>query len=343
MEKGERHEGETMSQWIMILQDEEDLSFPSAREKAAKILGEIGPAAKAAVPALTKALKDKRWPQRFIRRDAARALGQIGPEAKACVSSLYEALEDKWVYVRIWAHYALAKITGNFHKHVLALIELLQDEAARLEAACALGELGPNAIAALPALEKALWEEEGWGPATIGAAKERIMSGKGKLREFAIPILTEALNDKNWAVRSAAAVALERFGPRAKSAVPALIDAIGDPVREVYCAVTTALVTIDTKVAVPIISQMLRNDIAEALVKCGKSAIPVFIEALKDEYDRVRARAAISLGEIGLGAKTAIPALRKALGDQDLWVREKASEALEKILEESDSQDDENW
>lgn len=338
MQKEETYEGRTIGQWIMVLQDEEDLSCPSPREKAAHVLGKIGPAAKAAVPALTKALKDEGRQQEPIRREAAWALGHIGPEAKPCIPSLYEALNDEWVDVRVCAHYALAKITGDYHRYVLALIEFLQDRRVCLSAACALGELGSNAIAALPALAKALWElhEVHWGPVTIVDAMEKIMSGKAKPRKSAIPILIEALKDKDWYARRAAAEALKRFGPRANSAVPALIHATRDPHREVYCAVTAALVTIDTKAAIPIVVQMLRNDmvrtdIAEELVRNGKIAIPVFVEALKDEYDRVRARAAISLGEIGSGAKTAIPALIEALHDQDSWVREKVREALEKI------------
>jgi len=66
----------------------EDLHW---RCKAALALSSLGPAFKAAVPALTDALKDV---DPRVRRYAARALGRMGPEADAAVEALTEALAD---------------------------------------------------------------------------------------------------------------------------------------------------------------------------------------------------------------------------------------------------------
>lgn len=60
------------------------------RAKAANSLGDIGPDAKAAVPALMKALNDK-----SARIEAANALGSIGPGAKQAVEKLRDMAEDK--------------------------------------------------------------------------------------------------------------------------------------------------------------------------------------------------------------------------------------------------------
>ena len=57
----------------------------SVRWKAAEALGNIGPEAKGAVPALTKALQDESC---IVRMRAASALGRMGPEAKQAVDSL---------------------------------------------------------------------------------------------------------------------------------------------------------------------------------------------------------------------------------------------------------------
>lgn len=65
---------------------------PDLREEAAKALGHIGPDAKTAVPVLIRALKDK---VDGVRRDAVVALGCIGPDAKAAVPELAEALKDE--------------------------------------------------------------------------------------------------------------------------------------------------------------------------------------------------------------------------------------------------------
>ena len=58
--------------------------------KAAQSLGEIGPDAKPAVPALIAALKNAN-----ARIDAANALGSIGPGAKEAIPKLQEIIEDK--------------------------------------------------------------------------------------------------------------------------------------------------------------------------------------------------------------------------------------------------------
>ena len=54
------------------------MDYSSSAEKAARALGQIGPAAKAAVPSLHEALHDFR-PE--VRRAAAEALRKIDPDA----------------------------------------------------------------------------------------------------------------------------------------------------------------------------------------------------------------------------------------------------------------------
>src|SRR5205085_4604058 len=61
------------------------------RQAAATALGQIGPAAREAVPALTPLLRD---PDGDVRSAAFQALGRIGPAAAAAVPALVEALAD---------------------------------------------------------------------------------------------------------------------------------------------------------------------------------------------------------------------------------------------------------
>src|SRR5439155_5502063 len=63
----------------------------AVRQNAAYALGEIGQAAKDAVPALLKALKDE---DTEVKKYAMGALGEIGPDAKAAVPALIETLKD---------------------------------------------------------------------------------------------------------------------------------------------------------------------------------------------------------------------------------------------------------
>ena len=77
------------------------------RAASARILGEIGPAAKDAAPALAEALKDA---DRDVRQNAAQALGYIGPGAKAAAPALIFALKDNDAQVRRSAAFALGKV-----------------------------------------------------------------------------------------------------------------------------------------------------------------------------------------------------------------------------------------
>ena len=74
-QKETTYQGKTVSKWAEALKNED--SF--IRWRAASALGQIGPAAKDAVPALMEALKDKH--SGVTRRAAASALGRIGPAA----------------------------------------------------------------------------------------------------------------------------------------------------------------------------------------------------------------------------------------------------------------------
>src|SRR5205823_4902352 len=94
-------EGKSLSEWVKLLKGGDF----GERQKAALALGKMGPKAKAAVPALIDALKDKKD---RVRRFSAKALGDVGPEAKAAVPALIEALRDD--QVRAMAGYALKRI-----------------------------------------------------------------------------------------------------------------------------------------------------------------------------------------------------------------------------------------
>jgi hypothetical protein len=88
------------------------------------------------------------------RIEAARALGEAGPAAKAAVPALVESMRNASVEVRAAASDAIAKI-GDVS--VPRLVESLKDGDARLRAGAAeaLGKLGSSAQEAVPALESA--------------------------------------------------------------------------------------------------------------------------------------------------------------------------------------------
>lgn len=68
-----------------------------------------------------------------------------------------------------------------------------------------------------------------------------------------------------------------------------------------------------------------------ALVKIGTPAVPLLIEALRDQDHRVRRRATYTLGRIGKSAQAAMPALLERLQDPKDYIRSQAIWALKKI------------
>jgi len=93
---------------------------------------------------------------------------------------------------------------------------------------------------------------------------------------------------KDTGPRGAAAFALGKIGPEAKTSVPALAELLGDEGQEIRAIAAKALAGIG----------------AEA-----KAATPRLIKALSDECQPVRLEACVALAEIGPDAKAAVPAI----------------------------------
>jgi hypothetical protein len=79
--------------------------------------------------------------------------------------------------------------------------------------------------------------------------------------------------------------------------------------------------------------RLMREVAGEALVRIGEPAIPVLVEALKDESPTVRRWAASVLGDLGPTAPGTIGPLMDALGDSDESVRLAAAQALRAVTE----------
>jgi HEAT repeat protein len=138
-------------EWIKQLKDKD----PEVRRGAAKSLGEApGPDPKPAVEALTLALKDR---DLFVRRFAAQSLGEIGPNAKAAAPALVATLDDPKREVAEAAAAALGRLGSAAVEPLIKVVkEGNQDIAVRRKAVEALGNIGPDAKAALPVLTEAL-------------------------------------------------------------------------------------------------------------------------------------------------------------------------------------------
>ena len=128
----------------------------------------------------------------------------------------------------------------------------------------------------------------------------------------AVPYLLKLLRSDIWPLRAAAADILGDTGLPATPAVPHLIDSLKDE------------------------SEWVRRNAAEAL---GNIASPEAVNSLanlltRDSCSFVRHNAALSLAKIGAESRNAIPALERALQDDNLYVRENARLARAQIARE---------
>ncbi len=95
--------GKPVSHWVEVLQEPD----PQARIKAARMLGNVGAADPAVVPALVKAVKD---PEAEVRGEVILALLKIGPDAQEAIPVLKEARQDEDEQVRAYAEKALQRV-----------------------------------------------------------------------------------------------------------------------------------------------------------------------------------------------------------------------------------------
>ncbi len=133
-------------------------SDPVSQSDAAFAIASIGPEAKTAVPALERILADESA-DASVKYTVAYALGKIGSAALSAepeLRKLVESEDDLLATVCAWASLQIKPGDRDlFAAAVPKLRRALQQERelVRLEAAIALGEIGPAAASALPMLE----------------------------------------------------------------------------------------------------------------------------------------------------------------------------------------------
>lgn len=367
------------------------LDHPSlnVRIRAAKCLGQFGPFAKAALPKLHAALKDKEaavrvqaaialWPierntdatlpilldvlkndsDPFRPREICSILEQMEPLPKTGVAALLDILKNPGNRFHFEAIRALT-IRDTEPKEVApVLIDVLakdKDFFPRAWAAKALRYLGPTPDV-IQAQAKALSDPR----LTVRIEAIKALASVGPKAKIVLPALMDALKDKYYG--GDVALIIGKLGRDAKQAVPALIEALEKHPQK--AATALGFIGTDAKEAIPHLARMLKNPVNQAsmnaLARIGAEAIPPLIEAMGDKNAQVsfqaaqtlgkmgppavasllkvlddprkfRWGAAMSLGLIGPEAKSAVPALVKALGDKEGALKRGAARALGEI------------
>jgi uncharacterized protein (TIGR03067 family) len=306
------------------------------RRDAAAALGESGPAATAAVPALVAALKDIKpvW-------DAAvAALGQIGPSAREAIPALRAEQKRPFWWVRASATVALAKIVPTPREAVDILLAALKDPEPQVRSAAvgAIRELGSRGRDAVPVLLDALSHPNKDVRVGLALALARIGSDTRDL-----DLLGTAMQVPDEAVLRVVVDALGEMGSAAAPAVPLLAEGLKAPNADVRLRAVTALGKIGaaSPETVPTLFTALndadarvRGAAVDALGEIGAASggtLPALVTSLKDADARVRYSALAAIGQQGLAARDALPVLIVALDDSDDAVRRQAWTMLERL------------
>lgn len=323
--------GSDTASLMRILREEKD---PGKRTQAAFALGQFGPEAKAAVPLLVACLKEK---DDELRKRAAHSLENIGSLASSDVPNLCAALKDSDPDVRTSIAQCLVKMGLAAKSAVPSIIEALNDKDVSVRKLCvtALGRIGPEAEEAVGALMEVLKDPEPELRSQAAIALGKI----GPAAKKAVPALTETLKNNDKSLRINAITALEGLGVEAKAAIPELMKLLRNGDKDVQFAACSALGAIgpDAKEAVPKMLALIEEktqvtQVADALEKIGKVAVPALIKALADNQDWVRYGACEALGRIGPDAEAALPALKGRFDkDRNFEVRAAAGRAARKI------------
>jgi HEAT repeat protein len=324
--------GKSAAEWRQMLAANVDKGSDAAKEesrRAAQALGQIGPAAKDAVPLLVQAIqspslevrssaidalgrmgphaaqavpaiiKEVDLPKNHInyaplaqfRRLAARALGRIGPQAKEAVPVLKQALENEDPVYGIEAALSLWRI-AQYEKTVSFLESVIQgnDPVAAYEAVMALSEMGPEAKAAVGTLVAALKHKD----PDVRRAAARILVGLGPA---ALEPVARVLSEASNVPPEAAAYVLGEVVGQMRETV--FYDRQVDPQR-----LQDAVQQIDRTVA-PALVRLLghsrdesRQVAIRSLAQTGLPAAPALLEALSMGTEPVQRSAIDALARL---------------------------------------------
>jgi HEAT repeat protein len=363
--------GKPLTFWLDELKSDDSLIC----EEALAVLSEAGAAARAATPAILKlthhsdpylraaslsALKSVADPKEarqaaiqalkddhpLVRCRTAVLLAHVDPKHPDIVPLTLELLKQPVGRDELLS--LLSRMGPQAEPAVPTLTKLLADAdppSQRL-AMMVLRQIGPAARSAEPALLEQLNAADFM---TRSEAVHALRAIGGDSSRVVAAIVEAAKQDQGS--RSAYLMLLADYGTKAAAAVPWLVEELQrQPTSLVMLQVAETLYKIDPqrarKEARPVLQKLLqpgnswRLDAAAALRRAepdNNEALQILIDGAASDQISIRRSACNLLGTLDKSAAKAVPALHKALGDSDHFVRLCAAVALWQIAGETDS------
>ncbi len=249
-----------------------------------------------------------------VRRGAAFGLlGRFDPSVPEMTEAFFAALNDRDRTVRSIALQAVSEMPPKAMTPALPhLTQLLLSAdvelSTRTRVARMLGQMGPEAADALPALCDMVRKDP---QRAIRAVSFKAVCQIDTDAQLVIPLAIEVLDsDEAASMRRNAALGLARLGPKALQATDDLAAALADEDEGVARAA------------------------ADALVHIGPRAVRVLVAQFDAQQPAVKILAISAVARIGPAGKAALPELRKRLKDEDQDVRRAAEAAIFWLMNE---------
>lgn len=275
-----------------------DDAAPEVRKAAAAGLASMGAVEKIAVPGLIDLLSDK---DAGTQLAAMRALGDRAAGAEAAVPLLTADLDKP--ALQSAAAETLGKIGAPSEPAAGRLLELARgkDREVKIAALSALSGIGRPADQIGPVAYEALKSDD----REIRLAALQVVAKVEQDEAKLLPILLKALKEESGRVRRVAAIGLRGLGEKASAAVPELI---------------------------PMLDRDLERQTAiDTLKAIHVRDLPSLLTVLNNKDPKVRAFACESLGDLGAGAREAVPVLEAKAQNDSEPVRDAAKKALDRI------------
>ncbi|HYV28358.1 MAG TPA: HEAT repeat domain-containing protein [Candidatus Eisenbacteria bacterium] len=245
---------------------------------AFRALAAMGASAQPALPALVKALERGDREEQGALSTVSKAVGAQS------VSVLTNALANRDATVRQTVSEILGEIGPEAKAAIPSLILRLHDPDLRVVAhsALALWKVDRQTRDSVPVLVKLLAD----GDAEIRAGAAATLGEFGSESGEAVPALLKTLEDTNVLVRAMSARSLGMIGPGARAAIPRLVVLLDDASREELMWIAKALSQFgeEAKDAVPKLTRLAARDddtarwAIEALAEMGANAVPGLVE-----------------------------------------------------------------